>query len=52
MVAPKPQDPRSSADPELIAAKVNEILSKTAENLSEEAAFLEEAHRILSEALA
>ncbi|MFP7365848.1 hypothetical protein SFC07_08770 [Corynebacterium callunae] len=51
MVAPKPLDPRQSADPAQIAAQVNEVLSRPANTLKSEAANLEEAHRILNEAL-
>ncbi|NLZ56966.1 MAG: hypothetical protein GX898_01425 [Corynebacterium sp.] len=53
MVGPKPQDPRVAAPiPQEIEARVNEVLSRPAETLSEEAVHLEEAYRILNDALA
>ncbi|AGN19147.1 hypothetical protein cgp_1599 [Corynebacterium glutamicum MB001] len=53
MNSPKPHDPRAAhvTNPEEIAGKVNEVLSREAETLRDEALNLEEAHRILNDAL-
>ncbi len=53
MVGPKPQDPRAAgAAPQEVAAQVNEVLSRQSVSLAEEATNLEEAYRILNDALA
>ena len=53
MTSPKPQDPRAAhfVDPEELAGKVTEVLSRESETLRDEALHLEEAHRILNDAL-
>ncbi|BAU95766.1 hypothetical protein N24_1504 [Corynebacterium suranareeae] len=53
MTSPKPHDPRTAnfVDPEEITSKVNDILSRHADTLRDEASNLEEAHRILNDAL-
>lgn len=57
--APLPRDPRSprpgeaaSPGPEIIEARLKEILSHHPETLAEEVGILEEAHRLLHDALA
>lgn len=49
---PKPHDDRKLAyTPQEIVEKLNDILSKPAMNLSDEAAQLHDAHEVLQEAL-
>ncbi|WP_143758443.1 hypothetical protein [Corynebacterium efficiens] len=57
--APLPRDPRNprtgetdSPGPETIEARLQEILSPHPQTLAEEAGILEEAHRLLHDALA
>lgn len=53
MVTPNPQDPRlAGPSAETVESTLHEILSRPADNLAEEAVHLEEAYRILNDALA
>lgn len=52
MVGPKPQDPsQTSISPGQLAQQIEEILSVAADDPSAEAAQLEAAHAVLSDAL-
>lgn len=52
MVTPKPQDPRVAAlSSKEIQDKLTEVLARPADTLAQEAVNLEEAYRILNEAL-
>lgn len=48
---PRPRDPAVAPAPEEITAQINEILSRPADTLPAEVAHLEEAYRVLNEAL-
>ena len=50
---PRPQDPRAlSASPAKVQSMLDDVLSRDSHTLSEEARNLEEAYRILNDALA
>lgn len=53
VTAPRPQDPRAlSASPAKVQSMLDDVLSRDSHTLSEEARNLEEAYRILNDALA
>lgn len=52
-MTPRPQDPRTPGpNPAEVETRLHDVLARDAQTLSEEAGNLEEAYRILNDALA